>query len=80
MIIIFAPVNKHSYTVPADKLMWAILSRSTSTFYFSINPFLHTVNVVETWNNNKKKTVNGHPSFSIIIPVLAKHLQPPSPM
>ena len=55
MIIIFAPVNKHSYTVPADKLMWAILSRSTSTFYFSINPFLHTVNVVETWNNNKKK-------------------------
>ena len=70
MIIIFAPVNKHSYTVPADKLMWAILSRSTSTFYFSINPFLHTVNVVETWNNNKKNCqwspqfLHHHPGFS----------------
>ena len=66
MIIIFASVNKHSYTITADTLMWALLSRSTSTFYFSIKPF-YTQKMWLKCGIIIKKTVNGHPSFSIII-------------
>ena len=76
MVIILALVNKHNYTISVGTVVWALLSPSTSTFYFYFNPFPNTVNVVELWNNNKKLSTCPFPPISTSILLLFRFVSP----